>query len=63
MASYTLGLLIISAHLFFRSHWYENGRLLLIIIAVCVVLPLAILPRIGKNLATVSILSRCSEGF
>ncbi|TWW72084.1 putative sodium-coupled neutral amino acid transporter 6 [Takifugu flavidus] len=27
--------------------WYEDGRLLLIIIAVCVVLPLAMLPKIG----------------
>ncbi|CAG10541.1 unnamed protein product, partial [Tetraodon nigroviridis] len=29
------------------SPWYLNGRLLLIIIALCVVLPLAVLPKIG----------------
>lgn len=50
LAGYLPGLLIISAHLFFRSPWYENGRLLLIIIALCVVLPLAMLPKIGKKL-------------
>ncbi|XP_061649649.1 probable sodium-coupled neutral amino acid transporter 6 isoform X2 [Phyllopteryx taeniolatus] len=27
--------------------WYEDGRLLLILVSLCVVLPLAILPRIG----------------
>uniref|UniRef100_A0A8C5DVN8 Amino acid transporter transmembrane domain-containing protein n=1 Tax=Gouania willdenowi TaxID=441366 RepID=A0A8C5DVN8_GOUWI len=27
--------------------WYENGRLLLIIVTLCVVLPLSLLPRIG----------------
>ncbi|XP_072314449.1 probable sodium-coupled neutral amino acid transporter 6 isoform X2 [Eucyclogobius newberryi] len=27
--------------------WYEDGRLLLILITICVVLPLAILPRVG----------------
>lgn len=50
MASYVLGLFIISAHLFFRNPWYENGRLLLIIIGLGVVLPLAMLPKIGKKL-------------
>lgn len=29
------------------SAWYEDGRLLLIIVTVCVVLPLALLPKIG----------------
>ncbi|CAL8286866.1 unnamed protein product [Lota lota] len=29
------------------SAWYEDGRLLLILVTVCVVLPLALLPRIG----------------
>uniref|UniRef100_A0AAY4CF16 Amino acid transporter transmembrane domain-containing protein n=1 Tax=Denticeps clupeoides TaxID=299321 RepID=A0AAY4CF16_9TELE len=28
--------------------WYENGVLLLILVTVCVVLPLALLPKIGK---------------
>lgn len=55
-----LGLLIY-AHLFFRSPWYENGRLLLIIIALCVVLPLAMLPKIGKKLVKLSIMSRWSD--
>uniref|UniRef100_H2TSG1 Solute carrier family 38 member 6 n=1 Tax=Takifugu rubripes TaxID=31033 RepID=H2TSG1_TAKRU len=32
--------------------WYEDGRLLLIIIAVCVVLPLAMLPKIGFLIGT-----------
>ncbi|XP_020775334.2 probable sodium-coupled neutral amino acid transporter 6 [Boleophthalmus pectinirostris] len=30
-----------------RTDWYEDGRLLLILITLCVVLPLAILPRVG----------------
>ncbi|KAK2891797.1 probable sodium-coupled neutral amino acid transporter 6 isoform X3 [Channa argus] len=29
------------------SAWYEDGRLLLIIVTLCVVLPLALLPKIG----------------
>lgn len=37
--------------LFFRNAWYEDGRLLLILIAFCVVLPLAMSPKIGKQLA------------
>uniref|UniRef100_A0A672ZM79 Solute carrier family 38 member 6 n=1 Tax=Sphaeramia orbicularis TaxID=375764 RepID=A0A672ZM79_9TELE len=32
---------------FFRGAWYEDGRLLLIIITLCIVLPLSILPKIG----------------
>uniref|UniRef100_A0A3Q3WTZ2 Amino acid transporter transmembrane domain-containing protein n=1 Tax=Mola mola TaxID=94237 RepID=A0A3Q3WTZ2_MOLML len=31
--------------------WYEDGRLLLILITLCVVLPLSILPKIGKRAA------------
>lgn len=34
---------------FYRSAWYEDARLLLIIVTVCVVLPLAMLPKIGKS--------------
>lgn len=30
-----------------RTVWYEDGNILLIIITICVVLPLAILPRVG----------------
>ncbi|XP_057715558.1 probable sodium-coupled neutral amino acid transporter 6 [Corythoichthys intestinalis] len=30
-----------------REAWFEDGRLLLIIVTLCVVLPLAILPKIG----------------
>ncbi|KAL2098905.1 hypothetical protein ACEWY4_005385 [Coilia grayii] len=30
-----------------RDVWYENGTILVILVAVCVVLPLAILPKIG----------------
>uniref|UniRef100_A0A3B3ZIZ4 Amino acid transporter transmembrane domain-containing protein n=1 Tax=Periophthalmus magnuspinnatus TaxID=409849 RepID=A0A3B3ZIZ4_9GOBI len=32
--------------------WYEDGRLLLILITLCFVLPLAILPRVGKQFVT-----------
>uniref|UniRef100_A0A3B5LKW3 Solute carrier family 38 member 6 n=1 Tax=Xiphophorus couchianus TaxID=32473 RepID=A0A3B5LKW3_9TELE len=32
---------------FYRNAWYEDGRLLLIIITFCVVVPLAMLPKIG----------------
>uniref|UniRef100_A0A3Q2W5Q5 Solute carrier family 38 member 6 n=1 Tax=Haplochromis burtoni TaxID=8153 RepID=A0A3Q2W5Q5_HAPBU len=34
-------------YLFSRNAWYEDGRLLLIIITLCVVLPLSLLPKIG----------------
>lgn len=57
-----LGLFIMSAHLFYRSPWYENGRLLLLIIGLCVVLPLAMLPKIGKKLVQLSVWRRCSDG-
>lgn len=40
-----------SRPLFFRNAWYEDGRLLLILITLCVVLPLSILPKIGKRVA------------
>lgn len=33
----------------FRNAWYADGRLLLILVTVCVVLPLAMFPKIGKN--------------
>lgn len=56
VAWFIFGLLIIYVHLFFRNAWYEDGRLLLIIIAICVVLPLAMLPKIGKNLVEMSLL-------
>lgn len=32
----------------YRNAWYEDGRLLLIIITFCVVVPLAMLPKIGE---------------
>lgn len=41
-------LLIINLHLFSRNEWYDDGRLLLIIVTLCIVLPLAMLPKIGK---------------
>lgn len=50
VAWFILGPLIIYVHLFFRNAWYEDGRLLLIIIALSIVLPLAMLPKIGQNL-------------
>ncbi|CAL1575116.1 unnamed protein product [Knipowitschia caucasica] len=30
-----------------KTPWFEDGRLLLILITICVILPLAILPRVG----------------
>lgn len=36
------------ATVFSRNAWYEDGRLLLILVTLCVVLPLAMLPKIGK---------------
>lgn len=45
---FTFGFLIIHGHLFFRNAWYEDGRLLLILITLCVVLPLSMLPKIGE---------------
>lgn len=39
--------LIFHVHLFSRHAWYEDGRLLLILVTLCVVLPLSMLPKIG----------------
>lgn len=41
---------------FFRNAWYEDGRLLLILVTLCVVLPLAMLPKIGKDGAAYDLL-------
>lgn len=57
------GLLIIHGHLFFRHAWYDDGWLLLIIIAVCVVLPLAMLPKIGEELVQFSVWIHWSGPF
>jgi len=38
---------ITHTHLFSRHAWYEDGRLLLVLVTLCVVLPLSMLPKIG----------------
>lgn len=40
--------MIIPAVLFSRYHWYEDGRLLLILVTLCVVLPLSLCRKISK---------------
>uniref|UniRef100_A0A4W5RGN5 Solute carrier family 38 member 6 n=1 Tax=Hucho hucho TaxID=62062 RepID=A0A4W5RGN5_9TELE len=57
LAAYSIHLLLKlcdqTGELAFRSHvkhlgaWYEDGKTLLILVTVCVVLPLALLPKIG----------------
>lgn len=47
-------LIVHGLYLFSRDVWYHDGRLLLIVVTLCVVLPLAMLPKIGECINPVS---------
>uniref|UniRef100_A0A8D3BU29 Solute carrier family 38 member 6 n=1 Tax=Scophthalmus maximus TaxID=52904 RepID=A0A8D3BU29_SCOMX len=45
--SVSISLYICDLSFFSRNAWYDDGRLLLILFTLCIVLPLSILPKIG----------------